>query len=280
MSIESRMPRAEYDQIQAISITRLKELRRSPQHYRYALAHPKTSDAMTLGIATHVAVLEPERFQHDFCIWERVTDAGKQAPRSGQHWDAFSAANPGRTVLTRAEGALAMAIATAVRSNPIALRYLETGDPEVSLDWTAADRPAKGRVDWLTTIDGTPTVVGLKTARDCRHFAFGAQSAKLGYHLQWGYYHDGYRALTGHEPRMVEIVVESAAPHAVAVYSIPSDIIDQGREEYERLLALLAECEATDTWPGPVPTEEPLTLPSWAYPALDDDISELGLETP
>jgi hypothetical protein len=43
MSIESRMPREEYDAIQAISITRLKELRRSPQHYQYALApnYPK-----------------------------------------------------------------------------------------------------------------------------------------------------------------------------------------------------------------------------------------------
>ena len=81
MSITSRVPRAEYDAIEAISITRLKELRRSPQHYRYALEHPKHTDALTLGIATHVAVLEPERFERDFAIWTRRTDAGAMAPR-------------------------------------------------------------------------------------------------------------------------------------------------------------------------------------------------------
>jgi hypothetical protein len=60
VSIQSRVPRDEYDAINAMNITRLKELRRSPLHF---LMSPKTSDAMTLGIATHVAVLEPEREQ-------------------------------------------------------------------------------------------------------------------------------------------------------------------------------------------------------------------------
>jgi hypothetical protein len=34
----------------------------------------------------------------------------------------------------------------------------------------------------------------------------------------------------------------------------------------------------SDSWPGPVPQEEWLSLPTWAYPAIDD-LNELGLET-
>jgi hypothetical protein len=95
--------------------------------------------------------------------------------------------------------------------------------------------------------------------------------------LQWAFYHDGYIAIRGEEPKVVEIVVESEPPHAVAVYSIPQDIIAQGRDEYERLLNQLRECEATGHFPGPHEVEEPLTLPNWYYEQYDD-LADIGLE--
>lgn len=279
MTIQSRMPREEYDAIQSISITRLKELRRSPQHFQHALEHPRESEAMTVGIATHVAVLEPERFLKEFAIWDRKTDTGRNAPRNGKWWEAFQLEHKGQTILTEDEGIVALEIAKAVRFDAIANKYLSVGDPEASLEWEiVGGRPAKGRVDWLTTYEGAPWIVGLKTSRDCRHFQFGSQAAKLGYHLQWAWYHDGFEAITGKSPHMVEIVVESEAPYAVATYLIPNDIIEQGREEYQRLLVTLAECEAAGEWPGPVPTEEYLTLPSWVYEHEEDDLTDLGLE--
>jgi hypothetical protein len=55
---------------------------------------------------------------------------------------------------------------------------------------------------------------------------------------------------------VVEIVVESAPPYAVATYVITTDIIEQARAEYEELLELLAKCEAANHWPGPVQGEQ------------------------
>ena len=278
MRITSRMPRDEYDAINAINMSRLKEIKRSPQHYKHALTNPKSSDAMTLGTAAHVAVLEPERYASQFVCWSRRTASGNSAPRNGQFWDAFQLENRGKTILTYEQDGIAKQIAAAVRADEIAMKYLSAGDPEVTLEWDVFERPAKGRVDWLTTRDGAPMIVGLKTSRDCRHFAFGAQAAKLGYHLQWAWYHDGFEKITGKSPHMVEIVVEADAPHAVATYIIPGDIIDQGRDEYQRLLEVLTDCEDKNLWPGPVPLEEVLTLPSWVYGAAADDLSDLGLE--
>lgn len=276
--IQSRMPRAEYNAIEALNITRLKEMRRSAQHYRYAMTHAKCSDAITLGIATHVAVLEPERFKTEFASWDRRTKGGNSAPRNGQFWDAFLNANAGKTILTEDEWMHAHEIAHVVRADDLAMRYLSHGEPEVTFEWDLDGRPCKGRVDWLTHIDGHATIVGLKTARDCRHFAFGSQAAKLGYHLQFAFYHDGYERIRGSKPKLVEIVVESAAPHAVAVYRIPDDIIEQGRDEYTRLLEQLKQCEKADEWPGPQPLEDYLTLPSWVYGTeTDDELSELEL---
>lgn len=280
MSIESRTPEAEYRAHNALNISALKEMRRSPLHYLHRIAFPRTSPAMALGTAAHVATLEPERFASQYAIWDRVTDSGRAAPRSGKAWDAFVAEQSGRLILTASEAEIARAIAHAVRHDPVAVPYLATGEPEVVMRWQMHGRECKGRVDWLTRIDGKPVIVGLKTARDPSPFPFGAASAKLGYHLQWAWYHDGYLANGGLTPRMVEIVVESAPPHAVVVYQIPGDVIEQGREEYERLLDRLTECEDTNHWPGPAEVEQVLTLPTWVYGEGEDDISELGLEAP
>lgn len=283
MKITSRMPRAEYDAIAALNISRLKEMKRSPLHFRHLLDNPKLSDPLTLGTATHVAVLEPERYISEFCVWDRTTDGGAMAPRRGQYWEAFVANVGKKTILTPEQHRLANDIAKAVRFHPAANKYLEAGDPEVTLEWTLpaelGSRAAKGRVDWITRVDGKPVLVGLKTARDCRHFQFSRHAANLGYHLAWAYYLDGYKAIRGLTPRVVEIVVESAAPHAVKVFNIGEDIILQGREEYWECVKLLAECEAAGEWPAPGgDAEEDLTLPSWAY-QQDDDVSGLELET-
>lgn len=275
--IQSRVPNADYRALPAMNISALKELQRSPKHFRYFRENPKTTPPMTLGTAAHCAALEPERFGRDFVVWARRTESGRMAPRNGKAWDAFVAEAGGRSILTEDECSEALAMANAVRTDPVAAKYLEAGEPEVTLSWQMYSRDCKGRVDWLTHMDGEPVVVGLKTARECRHFAFGAAAAKLGYALQWAWYHDGFVAIKGKRPRMVEIVVESAAPHAVVVYVIPDDIIEYGRDEYRRLLDLLAVCERDDLWPGPAETEQVLTLPSWVY-GSDDDIGDLGLE--
>jgi hypothetical protein len=279
LGISSRMPYRDYAALRGISITRLKELKRSPKHYKHRLSNPKETPSLKLGTAAHTAVLEPERFGRDYAVWAERTKSGNMRPRNGKFWDAFAAQHKGQTILTAHEYEDAMAIQAAVRGDPTAMRYLQSGDPEVSMQWPLDGQLCKGRLDWLTTIDGEPALVGLKTSRDCRHFIFGSAAAKLGYHLQWAYYFDGYTTIKGDGvvPRVVEIVVESDAPYAVAVYQIPFDIIEQGREEYEDLLAQLAECEANNDWPGPVTEEQILTLPSWVY-QTQDDLSDLGLE--
>lgn len=280
LGIASRMPYREYQALHGRSITQLKELKRSPRHYKYRLANPKETVALKLGTAAHTAVLEPERFSRDYAIWAERTESGNLRPRNGKFWDTFEQQHRGKTIITIHEYEDVLAIQSAVRGDAVAMRYLESGDPEVSMQWLLDGRLCKGRLDWLSTIDGEPALVGLKTARDCRHFVFGNAAAKLGYHLQWAYYFDGYTTIKGDGvvPRVVEIVVESDAPYSVAVYQIPFDIIEQGREEYQDLLSQLAECEAKNDWPGPVTEEQILTLPSWVY-QTQDDLSDLGLET-
>lgn len=277
-TIESRVPAADYFARPALNISRLKELRRSPMHYRYAIDHPKESAAMTLGTAAHCATLEPERFCRDYVTWCRRTESGRMAPRTGKLWDAFVAEFGDRTILTEAEAELAANVAAAVRADPVAAKYLASGEPEVTMEWTVDGRECKGRADWITHMEDGPVLVGLKTTTDCRHWQFSATAARLGYHLQWAWYADGWVAIKGDGVRLVEIVVESEPPHAVVVYDIGPDVIDQGRVEYQELLRVLADCEARDHWPGPAEMELALSLPAWVT-GRSDDITDLELET-
>lgn len=255
-----------------VNVSSLKEFSRSPLHYRYAKDNPKpTTAAMSLGTAAHCATLEPERFAAEFVTWTG-------AVRRGKEWDAFKADAEAaqRLVLTEDERDTALAIAAAVRACPEAMVYLRRGHAEVSMTWQH-DEPEmilKGRVDWLTTIDGADIVVGLKTTRDLRPREFAAQAARLCYHWQWAYYADGYERITGRMPVMVEIVVESAAPHAVAVYRVPEHVLERGRQEYRAALEQLAQCEASGVWPGPVVGEVEFDLPGWAYPADEMTIED------
>jgi len=269
-TLQFSVPFETYKSMSGINVSSLKELRRSPLHYRHRLTHPATSDALTLGTAAHIATLEPARYAQAVSVWDRKTDTGRAAPRNGKAWDAFVADAGERTIITADDDETARAIAEAVRNNPVAARYLAVGAPEVSMRWQRDGRMLKGRVDWLTVQDGVDVIVGLKTTRDCRPREFGVQAHRLGYHLQWAYYRDGFAAITGRIPQMVEIVVESAAPHAVAVYTIPEPVLNLGREEYEEALTLLRHCEQSGQWPGPVEHETELALPMWAYGVADE----------
>lgn len=258
-----------------LSITTLKEMARSPLHYRHRLTNPKDSEPFALGRAAHCAVLEPHRFDADFAVWDRQTSGGNSAPRNGKHWDAFQNANPGRTIITVDQYANAIGMRDAVRGHPDAMKYLRAGDPEVSIFWDVMGRQCRGRIDWWHESDEFGLVlVGLKSSQDCRQLQFGRQAKRLGYDLQWAYYYDGAKFVTGRIPdRVVEIVVESKPPHAVGVYIVSDDDLQRGMEGYMQLLEQLAECERTDRWHGPQQSEEVLVLPNW-----DDSEQIEGIE--
>ncbi len=258
------------------NVSPLKGFARSALHFKHGRENKSESDALTLGTAAHCATLEPHRFGTDFAVWDLRKENGDMAARTGPKWEDFKATNVGRELITEDQRDAALAIAEAVRACPDAMVYLKRGHAEVSMTWEH-DEPAmtlKGRADWLTVIDGCDVVVGLKTTRDLRPREFSAQAARLAYHWQWSFYADGFERITGRTPLMVEIVVESAAPHAVAVYRIPEHVLERGRQEYREALEQLARCEASGAWPGPVVGEVEFDLPGWAYPADEMTIED------
>ncbi len=276
------MPPSQYHASPGLSISRLKRIGYSPMHFQHVPAASDQAAPMHLGQAAHCAVLEPERFARDYVVWNRMSDKGNLCPRNGQHWEKFKAEHPHSEIVMPDEYEHALRMQQAVRGDKWAMRYLTRGAAEVSMRWMMRGRLCRGRPDYLGIADGKPHLVGLKTADDIRLHKFSTAAARYQYHLQWAWYHDGYDLIRHVRPVMKEIVVESKPPYAVVVYDIPDEVIEIGREEYTRLLELLADCERANEWPGPaLGTEVMFALPSWAYQqesTVTDDITSIGLE--
>jgi hypothetical protein len=269
-----------YSELKGVHITGLKELRKSPKHYQHRLNHPrKTTNSLGFGNAVHVAVLEPERFIRDFALWHGKHPEGGTRPRNGKAWDEFKLLNSGRTIIRDEEYDEAIAFKDAVRQDPVAMKYLATGRAEVAMTWTDNETGIEcvGRVDWETKVDKHPAVVDLKSARDCGETWFTRDAAKLDYHLQLAFYADGYKSITGKQPRMVVVAVESAPPYDVVTYIVPEEVLEVGRDAYHELLVKFKACTDSGEWPGQGGSEEKiLSLPAWAVPEEEsDDMADL-----
>jgi hypothetical protein len=229
---------------------------------------------MILGTITHRMILEPERIG-DFVVWGEKPD---QKVRLGKVWDAFKEEHEGQTIITRKERDAMVGIAVAVRRNKAVAELLHDGRSELSMIWKdrAIGRLFKGRIDYLRE-DGRPVIIDMKTTRDSRPFKFGAQAYSLGYHIKLALYQNGYFALTGEIVRVKIIAVENKAPFETAVYNVPPEVLQQGQDDYAQLMQQIIDCEALGVWPGANEAESDLSLPTYAYTEVSDDLADLEL---
>lgn len=252
--LHADISREAYDEIDREHYSRLKLLGKSAAHYKFSVV--KDTDAMKLGRAVHLAILEPGRFKTDVAVWTGDRRAGKV-------WDAFKADNDGKELLTEEEHKQAVNVAVAVRANETARKYLAAGTSETTILWEAGGHSCKGRIDF----DGELALVEIKKAKDASTDGFGKQAAQLGYPTQTAFYADGYAAVTGKQKPFVIIAAEPEPPFAVQVYRVTEAQLAKGRAQYAEWLDRLAYCRKHDFWPSYFDGEADLVLPPWAQVA-------------
>ena len=255
-----------YHDIEATRASELKAVAKSPLHYEHLRKTPMDADYLRLGSAVHTAVLEPELFGGEYVLWTGGV-------RNSKKWREFEAEHADRVILTEKQMSDALMMATAVRKHAVAGPLLRSGVPEQVAEWVdeRTGIECKARVDWLNNCH-----VSLKTTAETVPYRFNEQSAKLKYNLTEAFNSDGLFAVTGERRPVKIIAVESKAPHDVAVYHVPDEVLNYGREIYEDALDLLIQCRASGEWPGVCPEEETLTLPMWAAAQDPIDWSAVG----
>ena len=275
--IYRELTRDEYERIDAVNQSRLKAFARSAAHGRHAMLNPKLpTDAMSVGTALHMAVLEPERFKAEYVVapkCDRRTNAGKA------EWASFQAANAARSLLNPDEMESCIAMSAALHVHPLAGPLLRApGVSEVAAVWKDSETGllCKGRLDKLTRFVGQNLIIDVKSTRNAQppeqdehSCLFGADALKLGYLFQAAFYLDGLAALQPAERGYWILAVENEAPHAVAVYELPDEAIEYGRTEYRRALKRYADAKRTDCYPGYHEGKHILNLPRWARQTME-----------
>jgi exodeoxyribonuclease VIII len=249
----------EYNQIKAINWSTLKNLRRSPLHYKYRLQHPEPSKpAYTIGNAIHTLVLEPDKFESRFALCEMTRNARHKA------YQEWMAEHPGVDALNAKEMEHAKASAAALLRHDAAAAILLACRKEEPLTWTdpTTGYKCKGRVDAIGR-----SVVDLKTTTTIAGGKFQTDAGKLMYQGQLAFYDMGARAankIAPDAPPPAIIALEKDPPYDVGLIPVEGEALEAGRALVRDLMARLHVCIETDTWPGAMPDPEPLVLSNWA----------------
>lgn len=227
-------------------------IHRAPALYDHERLSPprEQTPAMRMGELVHWAVLEPHLYRAEVGILpeglDRRTKDGKAA------YAELSAMH--RHLVTTSEAADILGMAEAARA--VAGPLLTGAVVEESIHWERAGVACRSRIDGRNG----GVVFDLKTTTDAT--AFEREAFRYRYHVQAAFYLDALRACGETAERFAFVVVEKAAPYLSTVYWADDDVIDAGRTEYLRDLAVYRDCLETDYWPG-LASEQHLTLPSW-----------------
>lgn len=279
MGAVCNMPFADYLKVDAVNGSALKQLARSPWHYRNRRDTDQTR-SMFRGTLAHAAVLESNALQSRYVVVpedapRRPTAAQWAAKRPSNDsiaamdwWRTFNESAHGREVVTAAEYSITQQQVSAVLAVPELAGILAAGQSEVSVFWIDPETGiyCKARPDFVHTLqDGRAVLLDLKTTADESPAAFSRTVAKLSYHLQQAHYCAGWKAATGQEVAAFVFAAVSSAPPVLAVpYLLDAETCEQGETERSELIETYAQCVRSGNWPAYGQGYQTISLPTWA----------------
>lgn len=252
---------AAYHAHPALGSSRLRELLRSPAHFRANLR--RETEALTLGSLVHTLVLEPHTFPERYVVIPKINGR----TREGKAQRAALEADP-RVPVDGETMAEASACATSIMAHRVyqqirdaQVEHTVFWDEEIDLDeGNAVTIKCKARFDVVG-----PWLVDLKTTRDASPKGFQRAIATYGYHIQAAHYMAGAIA-NGMEPRgFLFACVETTPPYLSTGYLLGNPTLEQGERERREALSIYARCVCEDRWPGYNDDRiEVIDLPAWA----------------
>lgn len=272
MRYPGEISREEYDAHPGVRWSKLRNMRKSPLHYKHALSGvDEDTTALRTGSALHTLVFEPELYDSRFTVYRASKAKGEGAKKN---WEAFQEANKDKTILDADEELRALGMADAIAKSS-ARQYIapSRGRAEIPLTWTDARTGllCKCRLDFVT-LDSL--ALDLKSTRSGEQRNFGRQAWNLGYFHQAYFYSLGLAAVTGRKAEDIPflfVAVESDAPHDAALFEICQETQYAAKEEVDALMDRLVECQSRDKWPGRYEKIEMLSAPKYVLMSEDEE---------
>lgn len=263
-----------YHQQPGASASRLMKLWKStPAHLRLQLDEPfEPTPSMFIGTLGHALVLEPEKPLPKLWVIPQTYGTGEdEKPWSGNAKVCKAALTACRDMglipIKKDDYNNAHAAAKALSVHPLVSPVLRDCQTEL----TIIIRDSRNAVNVRCRFDVKPAH-GYPNLADCKFTGcldvegWPRHAYSSGYHIQSALNLDVWNSYGGDEDPKTGFefwVVENKAPFDVVVFECTPEFIKQGRRDYFRLLAVYAECERTNVWPGTPPMKVECGLPGW-----------------
>lgn len=274
-----------YHENPAISASGLKQIARSPAHFK---TEREPTDAMKFGTAAHCAVLEPYEFDNRYTV---VPEGLSFATKEGKAVrDSIIAS--GKEAIKFNDARDILELGKAVNENPVfaALQALkpdyERGlyfklSQTCSCIWvedgtggaatgSSVSFDAKMKLDLsIRPCAEYPNglIADLKSCPDASMDGFARSMWNLNGYIQAAFYTRFWQQIhkTDGRPDFLWIAAERKPPYLTSVYKAPQHLIEYGDSEIDRLLDIYAECLRTGVWPGyeSAGSVTELLLPAW-----------------
>lgn len=250
------MPEAEYHALDYASASKIKQVIKSPSHFKNSGSFSVTPD-MEMGTAFHSVILEPEK---------KGVFYSEDVRSNGKIYKADVEANPDKLVLTSQRGILLDLMVSKLKGTEVHKRMLAgKGAAEVTVIGQIDNTPVKCRIDRIKFIKlaqvAASIIYDLKTiaTMPSDEAGFYREIIRWGYHIQAAWYLDMARA-AGLNPKMFYFVfVEKTAPYHYFVVHLSEWMLEEGRRLAYKGFDRYVECMESGEWPSPF---EELGVPS------------------
>lgn len=290
-----QQPDPDYRKAEGLSQSAMKEVLRSPAHYRARYgpdAEPFfPTPAMQVGTAVHALLLEPEEFERKYCsradyqgeptvaeLQERLTADAVEFKKSAKKAELLALAYPdglptdSRTALGSEEWRTVHGVAEALRSHDLAGAWFDDTQPdyrkhnEVSIYAQGpTGQTLKARLDRIQDGGDRMLILDLKTTDCADPSSFARKLVGLNYDLQAAWYSRlAGEAFPDCRADFLFVAVERKPPYAVQVYRADESVITSGLRKMDRAISRYSECVALDYWPSYDPEVLPISMPRWA----------------
>ena len=274
---------------ESISRSAIIEFKKSPYHYwsnylNESRPERKSTKAMDFGNAFHTFILEPDKFEDQFCLeppYEPypplvlLKDVGREA------YDKFKAEKIrienknyvmqekfnseilelGKKPLSVIDFNQLKNMRDALQNYPKAWDLIQGAVYEQSYFWKdeGSGLIVKARPDILHS----NMIVDLKTCADASPRAFQRAMVDGGYHIQGAMIREALRVLENREvSTVINIAIEKTYPYSIGIYIIDEYALEHGEAEFKAILIDLSNAIEYNTFESyPVQT---ISLPAWA----------------
>jgi len=238
------------------SSSTLKLFLKDPREYykRYVLGEPREDtykSAYDFGSYMHSLLLEPDKTDDEFAVFEGAT-------RRGKAYQEFKANNENKTIITASQAQQALDLYNLYHEHLDTQGLIEDGIAEHTLCVELDGIPIKVRADYIK--EGM--IIDVKTSSDpVDKFSAAKTIIRFDYDLSAALYVDAFKKYTGQDHEFIFAFLNKQNGD-VGILKASEALLENGRKKYKTAIKRLAEAEKSGVYfKGGI---QEVDLPSWA----------------